>query len=82
MKEFVKPTTRENADAVMCGAKMFDYFDEKMDVKLKDRFSYAVYEDMSVTKHPISRHVYEITCVDDVLKIQTGMVLVGFRRIA
>lgn len=82
MKEFVKPTTKKNADAVMAGAKMFDFFDtRKFSVSLLDRFTYAVYENMELQKHPISRVTFEITCVDDTPALISGMTAVGFRRI-
>lgn len=81
MKEFVKITYQENADAVFCGAKRFDFFEKKYDIHCGDRFTYAVFEDMHRIKHGINNKTFEVTCVDDPPQISSGLVIAGFKEV-
>lgn len=81
MKEFVKITYPENADAVLCGAKKFDFFEKKYDIHCGDRFTYAVCDNMTRIKHGINNKMYEITCVDDPPQISSNLIIAGFKEV-
>lgn len=83
MKEYVKITFKDNADAIFCGAKRYDFFQRSWNLHCGDKVTYAVFEDMSKIKHPIERRTYEITAVEDDIPmiVAEDIIVAGFREV-